>query len=157
LAVALDIHILSETQGTERLDDVLRSAYQTFYKKENRGFEEKEFQTLAEAVTGTNLSEICDAAHRTEELDYNKYFNGAWYQLDDSNHKKEQLSLGIKIAIQESRIILKNVERGSGAWDAGLNVDDELIAINGNRLDATGKELEFILQHGQVDEIIDIL
>lgn len=157
LAVALDVHILSETQGTKRLDNVLRTAYQTFYKKENRGFEEKEFQTLAEAVTGTNLSEIFDAAHRTEELDYNKYFNRVGYQLVDLNHNKQELSLGIKIAIQEGRIILKNVERGSGAWDAGLNVDDELIAINGNRLDATGKELEFILQHGQVDEIIDIL
>src|SRR5690606_2026205 len=54
LAVALDLHILTETRGVKRLDNVLRAAYQTFYKKENRGFEEKEFQSLAEIVTGVD-------------------------------------------------------------------------------------------------------
>src|SRR5690606_13786648 len=157
LAVALDLHILTETRGVKRLDNVLRAAYQTFYKKENRGFEEKEFQSLAEIVTGVDLSAIFYAAHSTEELDYNVYFNRVGYELVDLNHDTQELSLGIKIANQEGRILIKNVERNSSAWDAGLNVDDELIAINGNRLDLAGKELEFILQHGQIDEIVDVL
>lgn len=157
LAVALDLHILTETQGTKRLDNVLRAAYQTFYKKENRGFEEKEFQTLAESVTGVDLSTIFYAAHSTEELDYNTYFNRVGYELIDLNRDRQELTLGIKIANQDGRIFIKNVERNSSAWDAGLNVDDELIAINGNRLDIAGKELEFILQHGQTDEIVEVL
>ncbi len=157
LAVALDLYILAETQGTKRLDDVLRAAYHSFYKKENRGFEEKEFQALAETVTGVDLSAIFKAAHSTEELDYNMYFNRVGYELIDLNRDRQELSLGIKIANQDGRIVIKNVERGSAAWDAGLNVDDELIAINGNRLDIAGKELELILQNGQIDEIIDVL
>ncbi|MBD1434758.1 M61 family metallopeptidase [Sphingobacterium sp. DN00404] len=157
LAVALDLHILTETQGTKRLDNVLRAAYQTFYKKENRGFEEKEFQTLAETVTGVDLSAIFYAAHSTQELDYNTYFNRVGYELIDLNRGRQELTLGIKIANQDGRIFIKHVERCSSAWDAGLNVEDELIAINGNRLDLAGKELEFILQHGQIDEIVDVL
>ncbi len=157
LAVALDLHILTETQGTKRLDNVLRAAYQTFYKKENRGFEEKEFQTLAETVTGVDLSKIFYAAHSIQELDYNTYFNRVGYELIDLNRGRQELTLGIKIANQDGRIFIKHVERSSSAWDAGLNVEDELIAINGNRLDVGGKELEFILQHGQIDEIVDVL
>ncbi|PRD55761.1 M61 family metallopeptidase [Sphingobacterium gobiense] len=157
LAVALDLYILAETHGKKRLDDVLRAAYHAFYKKENSGFEEKAFQALAEAIAGVNLSTIFDAAHSTEELDYNSYFNRAGYELIDLNSDKQELSLGIKTANQDGRVLIKNVERDSGAWNAGLNVDDELIAINGNRLDTAGKELEFILQNGQIDEIVDIL
>ncbi|PRD46570.1 M61 family metallopeptidase [Sphingobacterium haloxyli] len=157
LAVALDLYILAETRGQKRLDDVLRAAYHSFYKKENSGFEENAFQALAEAITGVNLSTIFDAAHSTEELDYNTYFNVAGYELIDLNRDKQELSLGIKTTNQDGRVLIKNVERDSSAWDAGLNVDDELIAINGNRLDTAGKELEFILQNGQIDEIVDVL
>src|SRR5690606_9443618 len=79
------------------------------------------------------------------------------YELIDLNRDRQELSLGIKTVNQDGRIFIKNVERGSAAWDAGLNVDDELIAINGNRLDILGKELEFILQNGEKDEIVDVL
>lgn len=157
LAVALDLFILTETQGDKRLDDVLQAAYQFFYKTENRGFEEKEFQTLAETVTGVDLSAIFKAAHSTEELEYNLFFNRVGYELVDLNRNNQGLSLGIKVADQAGRILIKNVERGSGAWDAGLNVDDELLAINGNRMDTAGKELDFILQNGQIDDIVDVL
>lgn len=157
LAVALDLYILAETQGQKRLDDVLRAAYIHFYKNENRGFEEQEFQTLAENVTDVNLTDIFHAAHTTDELDYNHYFHRVGYELLDLYQDNQALSLGIKIANQEGRVIVKNVERSSGAWDAGIHVDDELIAINGNRLDPAGKELDFILQNGYIDEIVDVL
>ena len=157
LAVALDLCILIETKGEKRLDDVLRAAYNVFYKKENRGFNENEFHELAEEVTGINLTRIFEAAHHTEELDYNSFFHRVGYELIDLNLGRKDLSLGIKIAIQDGRIIIKNVERGSAGWDAGLNVEDELIAVNGNRLDTLGKELEFILQNGNEHDIVDIL
>lgn len=157
LAVALDLCILIETQGEKRLDDVLRAAYRRFYKEEDRGFEEEEFQLLAETVTGVDLSAIFHAAHHSDELDYNLYFHAVGYELVDLNSNSQERSLGIKTANQEGRVFVKYVERNTGAWDAGLNVDDELIAINGNRLDAAGKELDFILQQGEIDEIVDIL
>ncbi|MFD2969677.1 M61 family metallopeptidase [Sphingobacterium bambusae] len=157
LAVALDIHIIAGTEGTKRLDDVLRAAYNLFYKKEQRGFEEHEFQQLAEQVTGLDLAEIFEAAHHTEELDYNRFFAAVGYELIDLNKDSHDLSLGIRYQEQEGRIFVKNVERGSAAWDAGLNVNDELIAINGSRLDVAGKEMEFMLEQAKEDDIIDIL
>ncbi|WP_437918271.1 M61 family metallopeptidase [Sphingobacterium sp. LRF_L2] len=157
LACALDVHILASTNGSQRLDDVLREAYILFYKKEQRGFEEHEFLALAERITGVDLSDIFDAAHHTAELDYNMYFNAVGYELINLNQNSKELALGIKTADHEGKIFIKHVERGSSGWDAGLNVNDELIAINGTRLDIAGKELEFILEHGNVNDIIDIL
>lgn len=157
LAVALDIYIIAGTQGMKRLDDVLRAAYNLFYKMEQRGFEEYEFQQLAEQVTGLDLAEIFAAAHGTEELDYNRFFAAVGYELIDLNKDSHELSLGIRYQEQEGRIFVKNVERGSAAWDAGLNVNDELIAINGSRLDVAGREMEFILEQAKEEDIIDIL
>ncbi|TYP88720.1 putative metalloprotease with PDZ domain [Sphingobacterium allocomposti] len=157
LAAALDVQIIAGTNGQKRLDDVLRAAYAHFFKAENRGFEEQEFAALAEAITGVDLSDIFEAAHSVAELDYNFYFNKVGYELVDLLHDSTELSLGIRTTNQDGRIIIKHVERGSGAWDAGLNVDDELIAINGNRADTAGKELEFLLNHGKVDDIADIM
>ncbi|KGE15796.1 M61 family metallopeptidase [Sphingobacterium deserti] len=157
LAAALDTQIIASTHGKKRLDDVLREAYNTFYKKESRGFEEDEFRQLAEAITGVELGEIFDAAHTTVELDYNSFFNKVGYELVDLNSENRELSLGIRLVEQDGRLFVKNVERSSGAWDAGLNVNDELIAINGNRLDSSGKELDFALVQGQYEEIVDLL
>lgn len=157
LAAALDIHIIANTDGRKRLDDVLRAAYTVFYKNENRGFEEVEFQSLAEEITGVDLSKIFEAAHNTIELDYNSYFNPIGYELIDLNADSQELSLGIRMSENDGRMLIRNVEKASGAWDAGLNVNDELIAVNGIRLDSAGKELEFLLEHGLVDDIVDVL
>ncbi|SMG07321.1 M61 family metallopeptidase [Sphingobacterium psychroaquaticum] len=157
LAAALDIRIITETDGAKRLDDVLRAAYQQFYKTEGHGFEESAFQTLAEQTVGVDLSDIFEAAHTNQELDYNDFFEKVGYQLIDVNANNQERSLGLKTAVIEGRIVVKVVERGSAAWDAGISVDDELIAINGTRLDVLGKELDFVLEQGAIDDIVDVL
>ncbi|MGF7469287.1 PDZ domain-containing protein, partial [Alcaligenes nematophilus] len=157
LAVALDLKIISDTDGKLRLDDVLKAAYQLFYKEKERGFEEHEFKQLAEEITQIDLSEIFDAAHTTNELDYNSYFNRVGYSFINTSKDSNERSLGLKTHIVDGRILIKTTERNSAAWDAGLNVNDEIIAINNNRLDTAGKDLDFILETSEIDEILDIL
>ncbi|MGO1245342.1 MAG: M61 family metallopeptidase, partial [Sphingobacterium sp.] len=156
-SVALDIEIISHTNGTKRLDDVLRAAYKKFYKEEQRGFQEEEFLLLAEDITGVSLSEIFRAAHDAIEIDYNKYFQRVGYNLVNLLQESQELQLGIKTTTHDGRLQIKNVERDSAAWQAGLNVDDELIAINGNRLDNLGKEMDYVLSTEKAGDIIDVL
>lgn len=157
LASAIDIKIIAHTKGAMRLDDLLRVAYTKFYKDENRGFLEPEFKALAESHTGVDLSEIFEAAYTTQELDYNEYFNLVGYEIKDQNEEQPSLSIGIKTANNDTRILVKGVDRGSGAWDAGLNVNDELIAVNGFRIDPAGKELENMFQQSVEGDIVEIL
>lgn len=157
ITVALDLQIIIGTDGNMCLDDVLKRAYELFYEQESRGFEEDELLQLAQQVTGLDLSHIFEAAHQTEELDYNAYFNRVGYELVDQNRDSKEKSIGVKTAVTDGRIIIKAVERDSAAWRAGLNVNDELIAVNGNRLDTAGKDMDFILAQAEIDEIVDIL
>ncbi|MCL7986341.1 PDZ domain-containing protein [Sphingobacterium sp. lm-10] len=157
LAVAMDFKIIAETNGKRRLDDVLKAAYNQFYLKEQRGFEELEFQKLAEDVSGVDLSEIFAAVYTTEELDYNSYFNRVGYELIDQLAESKTLSLGIRTVNNDTRIYIKGVDRNSTAWKAGLNVNDEILGINGVRMDPAGKELEMVIQQCTFGQTVDIL
>jgi len=157
LTALLDIKIIAATEGKLKLDDVIREAYEEFFLKLDRGFEENEFKSLAERIAGTSLDDIFDAAHQDGELDYNDYFNLVGYEIIDTNVNNSTLTLGITTNKVDGLISVATVEKDSGAYEAGLNVRDELIAINNNRLDVKDKEIDFIVQHAKEGELLNFL
>jgi len=157
LAMMLDLQILTATQGEKRLDDVLKAAYEEFYVRKKRGFEEHELQQLIEEIAGVSVADIFRAAHTVEPLNYNRYLNAVGYELVDYNEGREQPDLGIATSVNDGKIIVTAVSRGSGAWEGGINVRDELIAVNGERLDAAGKELSRVLQSAAVGDQLQVL
>ena len=157
MAMLLDLKILAATQGEKRLDDVLRAAYEKFYVDEKRGFEAGEFQALIEQVAGTAVADIFDAAHAVGSLDYNSYLNPAGYELVDYNKGLNLPDIGFNTSANDGRILVTGVTRGSGAWDGGINVRDEIIAVNGERLDANGRELNRLMQTAAVGDQLDVL
>lgn len=157
LALILDLRILEATNGAKRLDDVLKAAYQTFYIEKKRGFREPELQQLMEEVAGTSLADIFQAAHTTEPIDYNRYLNAVGYELVDYHEDRNIPELGFATSVNDGRIMVSTVSRGTGAWDGGINVRDEVIAINGERLDAGGKELNRVMQTAAVGDVLQVL
>ncbi|MDH5827664.1 M61 family metallopeptidase [Sphingobacterium faecium] len=157
LTVLLDLKIIASSNGTKKLDDVLKAAYNHFYMQLNRGFEELEFQQLVEEVTGITVKEIFEAAHEHSELPYNHYFNLVGYEIIDINADSKNLGIGISYQKNDGIQTVTAVERGSSAWDGGLNVRDELIAINGIRLDMKDKEYDYFMQHSTAGELLDVL
>lgn len=157
LACMLDLSIISQTNGEKRLDQVLQAAYKQFYLIEGRGIEEAEFKKLAEDITGTNLSPVFDAVYNCEEIDYNAYFNLVGYQFIDQNETTQTASLGVKVTHHDGRTTIKNVDRNSTAWEYGLNVDDEIVAVNGVRIDPQGRELDLIISNSHVGTELNVM
>lgn len=157
LAMLLDLKILAATQGEKRLDDVLKAAYEKFYVNEQRGFEEQEFQALIEQVAGTSVADIFRAAHSAGPLDYNSYLSAVGYELVDYNEGRELPDIGFSTSVNDGRIVVTGVTRGTGAWDGGVNVRDEVLAINGERLDANGRELNRLMQLADIGDQLDVL
>src|SRR5690606_11425795 len=157
MAMLLDLKILTATAGEKRLDDVLKAAYEKFYIKEQRGFEIPEFKALIEQVAGTSVADIFDAAHAVGPLDYNHYLNPVGYELVDYNEGQQVPGLGFSTSTTDGRIMVTGVTRGTGAWDGGINVRDEILAINGERLDANGRELNRLMQAAAVGDQLDVL
>ncbi|WP_262246575.1 M61 family metallopeptidase [Parapedobacter soli] len=157
LAMLLDVKILAATRGEKRLDDVLKAAYEQFYVSGKRGFEEQEFRALVEQTAGTSVADIFDAARAVGPLDYNSYLNAVGYELVDNNQGLELPELGFNTSVNDGRIVVTSVTRGTGAWDGGINVRDEILAIDGERLDANGRELNRLMQTASVGDVLNVL
>jgi predicted metalloprotease with PDZ domain len=146
VAFLLDAKIRRATSGQRSLDDALRLAYQRYSGE--RGFREEEFHRVLEEVAGTGLGDwLKRALESTEELDYTEALD--WYGLRfaESQEKKEgepeelpAAWLGVETGNQEGRLVVTVVKRGTPAYEAGLNVGDEILAIGEHRVTADSLE-----------------
>lgn len=135
IGMILDLQILGSTKGAKRLDDVLKSMYDDFYKKQNRGFTDAEFKAAAEKVAGVSLDEIYNNyINGTKPILFDKYLGYAGLYLADENAGEEIPMLGTSTQVRDGKVIITYVARGSAAWIDGLNVNDELIAIDDTRI-----------------------
>jgi predicted metalloprotease with PDZ domain len=137
VALLLDARIRRVTGGSKSLDDVMRLAYARY--SGTRGYTLEDFENTASEVAGTRLGEwFARTVETTEELDYSEALD--WYGLrfrSDSGrggNTRTQIASGITTRNDSGRLVVSQVRRNSPAEVAGINVDDEILAINGIRV-----------------------
>lgn len=157
LAMLMDLKIIAETNGQYSLDDVLKEAYQEFYVRKQRGFEEHELEALIEKVTNVSVSEIFRMAHSVEKIDYNKYLQPVGYRLRDLSEGTQVPDLGMRASSQNGKVMVNTVLRDGSAWDGGLNVRDEILAIDGQRIEDGSRDVSAILQSKNVGDTVRVL
>ena len=156
MALMIDLKILHANQGKKGLDDVMREAYQVFYKQADKGYSDQAFKELAERVGGVSLDDIYALVNNPGTPDYNAYLNWVGVSLENMNEGIETPDMGIKTTQSDGKLIVQQVLRDGEAWRAGINVKDELIAVNGYRIDTNGKELERVVQTGTIGQPITL-
>jgi predicted metalloprotease with PDZ domain len=138
----LDAMIRQTSAGARSLDDVMRLAYTRFSGK--TGYTEEGFRDTAAEVAGTDLGTFFRrAVDSTAELDfapalalYGLRFTAAPGAADVSKGRPDGW-LGVATRTESGRLVVSQVPRHTPAYAAGLNVDDELIAWNGFRVQAS--------------------
>lgn len=167
LGMLLDLEIINTTNGKKNYDDVLRLLYNKYYKKLNRGFTEEEFKKAVEEIAGKNLDDFFkNYVNDTKQIDYNKFLGYAGLQLIDLNVDSNDKNLGAFVYTNDGKLIIRRVIDGTPAYNSGLNVDDEIIAVNNYRVNKKllnnliesspiGSELNFLLSRdGKILNII---
>ncbi len=159
IACLLDLAIINASDAKLSLDDAMRFAYNEYYKKKNRGYSDAEFKAILEKYTKQNLDDFYKRyINGTEDLPFAKYLNYAGFQLMVQDADQQKPYLGISLS-KDNTSQIATVSRNTGAWVAGLNVNDEIIAINGERvsnaLDYVNglkelKELDFLINRDGV-------
>jgi predicted metalloprotease with PDZ domain len=66
----LDLTIRNATQNKQSLDDVMRMLYNHYYKQQQRGFTDAEFQQTCEEIAKIPLTAFFEYIYSTRELDY---------------------------------------------------------------------------------------
>ncbi|MDT7602668.1 MAG: hypothetical protein QOF61_665 [Acidobacteriota bacterium] len=138
LGLLLDLEIRRRTAGAKSLDDVMRSLYNEFYKR-NRNYTPADFQRAAETAAGSSLEDFFHRyVHGREELDYNAALGVVGLQLeafagDRTRPAAERAYFGATLAQTGERLNVSNVLAGSPAYIQGLNAGDQIVAVDGAR------------------------
>jgi len=131
IGTLLDLNIAEATKGEKHLDDVFRLLYDTYYKRASRGFTDQEFQDAVATVAGRRYDEFFrNSVYGTKPLDYATALGYAGLGLAITPLNPNG-ALGATFSNRTGRFLVTAVERDGVAWNGGLNVNDEVLSING--------------------------
>lgn len=132
---ALNMLIMHESKGERSFDDVLKVLWKDYKADPDEGFTEAEFQAMVEQVAGVPLGDFFKRhIYGTEPIDYPAYFKYAGLELVDANTESKSVYLGMSASMKEGKLIISKLDKHYGAYKAGLNTGDEIVAINGYRV-----------------------
>jgi predicted metalloprotease with PDZ domain len=146
LALALDLEIRKLTASKKTLDDVMRELYQSHFVSQDQGLLGEDVEAACEKVAGKSLAPLFDRIVRGKaEVDWNSYLRHAGLEIATKHDTRKATSrrpgdegvrsyLGMRVK-NEGGVTVAHVLSDAPAHEAGLAAGDELIALNGNRLD----------------------
>lgn len=156
LGALLDLEIIKGSSGENTLDDVVSLLYYQFYKKRDKGITSDDLKNTAEKLGKISLDDFFDSyIHGTEHLDNEKYLYYAGIGLIETNSEVNSRTIGVSVSQKDDGLIIGSITRGSSAYDNGLNVGDELIAIDGYRL--TANNIKTLMSMYKINDQVKVL
>lgn len=135
VAALIDARIRTATGNTRSLDDVMRRLYAEYAGA--TGFTEAQLRTVISDVAGVDLRPwLAEAVDGVAELDYAPLLDTFGLQFAPADSNVAQGWLGLDTRVDDGRLVVSRVRRGTPAYDAGFNVDDEILAIDDFRVRA---------------------
>ena len=134
ISLLLDLEMRHRSENRASLDDLMRTLYKRF-PLSGPGFTNADVQKIAEELTGSNFTEFFrDYVFGTAEIEFKKFLAYAGLEVTEKEDKKNKPSLGIITAAVIDRTVIRRVTAGSSAHTAGIDRNDELLALNGVRV-----------------------
>lgn len=147
LGMLLDLDIRRRTQSAKSLDDVMRYLYSEFYLK-GRNYTSADFQKACELMAGAGLEQFFSRYVRGRDdlaSVFNEIFAGAGLRLEQAGvgigqppvdgSIPMQAFLGADLEETGDRLVITKVRSGTPAYEQGLNANDQIVALNGARVD----------------------
>ncbi len=153
----LDMEIRKVTRLSKNLDDVMRKIYQKSFLAEGRGFTEEEFERICVEVSGSeSVREIFRGrVSGRNDVDYDRYLGYAGLRLTPKKEEKGAGFLGVRIRDESGKAITSTVLSSSPAEVSGLSAGDEIMGINGARMDKS--RIIFYLQTRKPGELVKLV
>lgn len=137
LAFVTDMRIRKATNNKQSLHDVMSLLYEKFALK-NKGYTETDYRKAVETICGQKLTDLFEhyiyGTHSFESI-LVEAFETAGLTIKMSPNPLHSLSiLGIKTVVTGEKTIVKIISPGSTADLGKLSPEDEILAINGYRV-----------------------
>jgi len=158
VSLLLDLEIREATQNRRSLDDVLRALWAE-YGRPDVGFPERRVEEVASEIAGTDLRPLFDRWLRgADELDFAPHLAAAGVALVPAHEARpgmpgagaappvpaaepgasqvREVNIGFQFKFEGAKTVVGNVLAGTPAWRAGVSAGDEILALDGLRVDA---------------------
>lgn len=153
LGLLLDLEIRRRTNNVKSLEDVMRTLYADFFEQ-GRNYGPADFQKICESVAGGSLEDFFSHYVRGhEELPYNQFLNAAGLRLEQmgvaAGEAKAPLKgfLGADLDDRSDMVLIQSVRAGTPAYDQGLNAKDQIIALDGAKVNKDTFEAMIAARH----------
>ena len=137
IAFMTDVFILESTNNKKSLNDVMKTLYADFAKMD-KGVTDTDYKSVIEKVAGASYDEIYNnflhgVTDYTEKLKTSLNYIGCDLKVGASK-KQNEAYLGFSIRYENSKCLVDNIYPESIADQKGLSINDEIIAINGIKI-----------------------
>ena len=133
IAALLDARIRSASGNTRSLDDVMRRLFASYSGPE--GFTEEQLRTVVSEVAGEDLRPwLAEVVDGVGELDYAPLLETFGLQFAAADGNVSRGWLGLETKTDNGRLVVSRVRRDTPGYEAGFNVDDEILAIDDYRV-----------------------
>ncbi len=129
MAALLEMKIVNDSEGEKSLDDLMKLIYEKYYKEKQRGFTFEEFVADVNSYSGNDYSDFFkNYIKSTQFPDLYSIMSPFGYNVNIENAPNSEW--GFRVVNKDDHYIINRIIRGTPAHEAGLNVDDEIIAID---------------------------
>jgi predicted metalloprotease with PDZ domain len=137
IAFLLDAKIRKATNGARSLDTGMQWAMQRYSGE--KGYTPDQFYAVMSEAAGTDLKGwFAKTAESTDELEYTEALEYYGLRFHPVDTRTARAYIGGATRNDAGRLVITSVRRGTPGIDAGLNVNDEIIAIDDVRVRADG-------------------
>ena len=152
IAFLLDAKIRKATNGARTLDTGMQWAMQRYSGA--KGYTPDQFYAVMSEAAGVDLKGwFAKTAESTEELDYTEALEYYGLRFRPVDVKTAAPYIGGGTRNDGGRLIITSVRRGTPGIEAGLNVDDEIIAIDDVRVRADAGLASRLAQYRPGDKV----
>jgi predicted metalloprotease with PDZ domain len=157
LGLLLDLEMRRRTNNAKSLDDVMRMLYTDFYKR-GRNYTPADFQKVCETLAGGSLERFFARYVRgREELPYNESLAAAGLQLNTTGEGEMMVPpafsyLGADLEETNGIVIVTRVPAGTPAYEQGLNAKDQILALDGVRVNQ--ELLETLIRQKPIGSVV---
>ena len=155
-AFLLDLEIRRATNDVKSLDDVMRRLWKDHLSE---GYTNADVMRIASELADIDTDSWSkNFLYGTTPLDYGNALEWLGLEFAHESQKKKEADLtwlGMSSSTDDGKLIVKSVVENGPAFQAGINVDDELIGMNGYRLGSSlGERVRQLAKNDQVEFLI---
>lgn len=149
ITLMIELYIIAQTNGTKRLDDVMRELWKMYLERPEQGVTEQEVYSAISTSTGIDCTALLSGMlHGTDDIDYNKFLAPFGLEWTSDITVSPKVFAGMNTKDDGGKVVITSLEDDAPAALCGLSIDDEILAVNGLRVTSTGGLVELLQRNG---------